>query len=562
MAYLKQNALFFTTSPRTPSKMIPEIKLLSENLSGQNWNRETQNKFMDLLAQSDFFEGRGSSNNRDFSARDRINRAPKALGFVNLSPRIELTDAGRVLVYGNRPQEVFLRQLLKFQLPSPYHIENRNVRGTFFIKPYLEIIRLIRDLDGLSFDELKIFGLMLTDYRQYDTIKNAILNFRTERENNRGQYKKFVDQKWTEALLQTYSDDINSGRTRTRENSDESIKRFLITKKGNTRDYADACFRYLRYTELVSISHKNRSIAFYPDKLKEVDYILENIDRNPVFINDVDSYKSYLFDAVNPKLYVDDINNVVDHIMRISSYTQRQLLGKTIDELKDMRDAIISDRKDAVVRAQITEIKSYALYSEIIDTFNEIISDGYYDAPLMLEYNTWRAMTMLDGGNIKGNFKFDDAGQPLSTASGNMPDIECDYNDFVLSVEVTMQQGQRQYESEGEPVARHYGQMKRRTGKDSYCLFIAPIINKACLAHFFALNKIGISYYGGKTKIIPLDLDQFIKLVESSYNYHTHPTPLDIRRFLDEVIQQEELAIDENDWSDKIQNCVMQWLAH
>lgn len=203
----------------------------------------------------------------------------------------------------------------------------------------------------------------------------------------------------------------------------------------------------------------------------------------------------------------------------------------------------------------------YALYSEIIDTYNEIISDGYYDAPLMLEYNTWRDMTMLDGGNIKGNFKFDDVGQPLSTASGNMPDIECDYDDFVLSVEVTMQQGQRQYESEGEPVARHFGQMKKRTGKEAYCLFIAPTINKACLAHFFALNKIGISYYGGKTKIIPLELDQFMRLVENSYNYHTQPTPHNIRQFLDEVMRQEELATDENDWNEKIQNCVTQWLA-
>ena len=53
-------------------------------------------------------------------------------------------------------------------------------------------------------------------------------------------------------------------------------------------------------------------------------------------------------------------------------------------------------------------------------------------------------MTMLDGGNIKENFNFDDAGQPLSTAAGNMPDIECDYDDFSLSVEVTLQAGQRQ----------------------------------------------------------------------------------------------------------------------
>ena len=231
MAYLKNKALFFTTSPRTPSKMIPEIQLLSEHFSGCKWNKQTQGEFIDLLAQSEFFEGSGSSNNKDFSARDRINRAPKALGFVDLSPHIKLTDAGKALVYGNRPQEVFLRQLLKFQLPSPYHIETNNIEGTFSIKPYLEIMRLIRDLESLAFDELKIFALMLTDYRQYDIVKNAILNFRAEKENHKGQYKKFVDEKWTDALLQTYSDDIDAGKTKTRETTDKSLKKFLTTKK-------------------------------------------------------------------------------------------------------------------------------------------------------------------------------------------------------------------------------------------------------------------------------------------------------------------------------------------
>lgn len=561
MAYLKNRALFFTTSPRTPSKMIPEIRLLSEHFSGQRWNKQSQIEFIDLLAQTGFFEGSGSLSNKDFSARDRINRAPKALGFVDLSPQIELTDAGKALVYGKRPQEVFLRQLLKFQFPSPYHIEAANVEGVFYIKPYLEIMRLIRDLENLTFDELKIFALTLTDYRKYDTVKNAIIDFRAEKDAHKGQYKKFVDEKWTETLLQTYSEDIDAGKTKTRETTDESLKKFLKTKKSNTRDYTDACFRYLRYTGLVSISHKNRSISFYPDKLKEVDFILNNIDRKPVYVDDIHMYKDYLFNATIPTLYVDNIENVIDHLMRISDYTQRQLSGKDIEELKDIRDDIVAERKEAVIKAQVTEIKSYALYSEIIDTYNEIISDGYYDAPLMLEYNTWRAMTMLDGGNIKGNFKFDDVGQPLSTASGNMPDIECDYEDFVLSVEVTMQQGQRQYESEGEPVARHFGQMKKRTGKEAYCLFIAPTINKASLAHFFALNKIGISYYGGKTKIIPLELDQFMQLVENSYTYHTRPTPQDIQQFLDEVMRQEELSVDENDWNDKIQNCVKKWLA-
>lgn len=561
MAYLKNKALFFTTSPRTPSKMIPEIQLLNEHFSGRKWNKQSQTEFIDLLAQTSFFEGSGSPNNKDFSARDRINRAPKALGFVDLSPHIELTAAGKALVYGNRPQEVFLRQLLKFQLPSPYYVETTHIKGAFFIKPYLEIMRLIRDLESLSFDELKIFALMLIDYRKYDTVKNAILEFRAQKPAHKGRYKKFVNEMWTDVLMQTYSDDIGAGKTKTRETTDKSLKKFLATKKNNIRDYTDACFRYLRYTGLVSISHKNRSISFYPDKLKEVDFILTNVDRRPVFTDDMDGYKKYLFNAAIPVLYVDHIANVIDHLMRISDYTKRQLADKSIEDLKDMRDAIVAERKEAVIKAQVTEIKSYALYSEIIDTYNEILSDGYYDAPLMLEYNTWRAMTMIDGGNIKGNFKFDDVGQPLSTASGNMPDIECDYDDFVLSVEVTMQQGQRQYESEGEPVARHYGQMKKRTGKDAYCLFIAPTINKACLAHFFVLNKIDISYYGGKPKIIPLELDQFMRLVENSYSCCAQPTPHDIQQFLDEVIQQEEFAVDENDWSDRIRQCVAQWLT-
>lgn len=561
MAHLNNKALFFTTSPRTPSKMIPEIRLLSEHFSGKKWNKQTQVAFIDLLAQSDFFEGNGSPKNKDFSARDRINRGPKALGFVDLTPRIELTDAGKAFVYGKRPQEIFLRQLLKFQLPSPYHVESQDIEGTFFVKPYLEIMRLIRDLESLSFDELKIFALTLTDYTKYESVKQAILDFRAEKEKHRGQYKKFADETWTNTLMQTFADDIDTGNTKTRETTDKSLKKFLNTKKSNARDYTDACFRYLRYTGLVSISHKNRSISFYPDKIREVDYILTKVDRKPVFVDDEDRYKSYLFDSSIPVLYVDNIDNIKDSIMRISDYTQRQLSGMSLEELKDLRDDIVAKHKEAVIKEQVTEIKSYALYSEIIDTYNEIISDGYYDAPLMLEYNTWRAMTMLDGGDIKGNFKFDDAGQPLSTAAGNMPDIECDYNDFVLSVEVTMQQGQRQYESEGEPVARHFGQMKKRTGKDAYCLFIAPTINKACLAHFFALNKIGISYYGGKTKIIPLDLDQFMKLVENSYNYPSQPKPNNIRQFLDEVMQQEDKATDENDWNDRIQACVSKWLA-
>ena len=555
MATIKNKALFFTTSPRSPSKMIPEIKLLSEKFDGRKWDKHSQIEFMDLLAQSDFFEGGGSKKDKAFSARDRITRAPKSLGFINLKPKIELTDAGKEFVFGKRPQEIFLRQLLKFQIPSPYHVPTRAVQ--FFVKPYLEIMRLIRDLQGLTFDELKIFGMTLTDYRNYDAVLEKIRAFRA----TGGRYEEKAYNVLNNILQEIYHEDITAGRTKTRETADASLKKFLRTKRHNVRDYADACFRYLRYTELFAISQRNRSIEVYPDKVKDLNFLLDTVDRKPVFINDTESYKKYLFNSLSPRLYCDDRANAIDSLMKISNYTKNQLATMSLLEIKDLRDSIVSSRRDAIIHSTIEEIKSYALYTEIVDTYNEIIADGYYDTPLMLEYNTWRAMTMLDGGEIKGNFKFDDAGQPLSTATGNMADIECDYGDFILTVEVTMQRGSRQYESEGEPVARHFGQIKKRTGKETYCLFIAPTINKACLAHFFALNKMEISYYGGKTKIIPLDLEQFMRLVDNSYNYERHPSAQELKFFLDDVISQEENSANELEWAKKIQECVTNWLA-
>ena len=53
--------LFFITSPRTPFKMIPEIELLINNLSGKPWDKRSQNDFANLLADSLSFKGNASN---------------------------------------------------------------------------------------------------------------------------------------------------------------------------------------------------------------------------------------------------------------------------------------------------------------------------------------------------------------------------------------------------------------------------------------------------------------------------------------------------------------------
>lgn len=176
MARIDSKVLFMITSPRTPERMIPEIDLLHRNFNGQHWNISTQKAFMEVLRSEDFFFGEGEKDPA-FSARDRINRAPKALGFVQLAPCISLTDAGEKLINSRYTNEIFLRQLLKFQIPSPFHVPSKHA-ANFWVKPYLEIFRLIRHFGSLKFDELWLFGMQLVDYRDFELIVKKIEVFR------------------------------------------------------------------------------------------------------------------------------------------------------------------------------------------------------------------------------------------------------------------------------------------------------------------------------------------------------------------------------------------------
>lgn len=558
MARIDSKVIFVTTSPRTPAKMIPEIELLNTHFAGKKWNTETQKSFMKLLKDENFFNGQGAKDPA-FSARDRINRAPKALGFVILSPKISLTPAGLELVNSKRKDEIFLRQLLKFQVPSPYHKPSEK-SAEFWVKPYLELFRLVRDLGSLTFDELTFFGLQLVDYRKFNEITQKINNFRTAKAENKGNYKKFRKDYLDKELREIYQDNVTTGNTKIRETNDKSISKFLKTKASNMRDYADACIRYLRATGLVNISHIGKSISIAPEKTQEVDYFLANTSQEPVFIDDEKAYINYLGNTETPILLSDNRELLEQKIA--SEFPEIQISNEiSLTQLKDIFAEELEKRKEQILTEQVTAIKDYRLFDEINSTFDQIINNSLYDTPLMLEWNTWRAMTMLDGGNIKANLKFDDFGNPMSTAQGNMADIVCDYGDFGLTVEVTMQGGQRQYETEGEPVTRHLAKVKRETKKPAYCLFIAPNINDACIAHFYALHKMNISYYGGKSTIVPLPLSVFLKMVVDSHKASYVPEPQHVQSFFERSNELAESADNEKDWYNGIIQEALNWLA-
>ena len=557
MARLQGRTLFFITSPRTPLKMLPEIKLLLQKFTGQPWNPVTQTSFMECLAADSTFEGLGSLKDPAFSARDRINRGPKALGFIDLKPVIAPTAAGKAFLEERFSEEALLRQLLKFQLPSPYHIETDQLRNVFFVKPYLEIFRLVYTLGHVTFDELMIFGMQLTRYDKFDDVVSQIKTFRKARDTDTRNYKVFAGEYHRQEILKIYVQEIAQGKTQTRESTDGSLAKFVRTKASNMRDYADACFRYLRATGLIAISQRGRFLSIVPEKKEEVEYFLTHLDRNPVFIQDEASYKAYLFDTSVPVLYTDNRVNLEHEALKFGISSTHL----STPALKDQLQTAIQQRKDDLIRNQVKQLKNYKQYADVIQTFQEIQQNNFYDTPLMLEWNTWRAMTMLDGGNIHANLKFDDNGQPMSTASGNMADIICDYDNFSLTVEVTMQSGQRQYEMEGEPVSRHLAKVKKDQNKPAYCFFIAPRINEGCIAHFYTLHLTNISFYGGTSIIIPLELSVFEKMVEQSGKAVQTPTPEKIQQFCEYSMTTAKASCSELEWYSSLKERALHWLC-
>lgn len=556
----KSNVIFGFTSPRTIEKIVPEIRLLVERFEGERWtgNDDLQTKFFNLLFESGFYEGSSKPENITLAARDRITRAPKALGFINLSPVISLTSAGQILLRSKNISDIVTRQLLKFQLPSPYH---KDKSGRFFVKPYLEILRLIYEMDGLRKHEIAMFALQLTHLKDYERVKNMIFAFREKATSRQVNRKAFIEAEFDEIILSVYADEIRSNRFKVRETRERSIEKFVAAKKNNMRDYADAVVRYLRATELITFRGNDYRIVVSDFRRDDVEFILKTIPREPIAFATEAEFKRYLFDGEQPALRRDQRDVLLASLKRLNVSLPENATTMPIQRLKELLEETETRLKEDNLKAETLALKSYREYDDILAIFERILKREVPDPSLYLEWNVWRALAMLNYAiEVKGNFTVDFDNVPLANAQGNLPDIECEYDDFQLIVEVTMSTGNKQYEMEGEPVARHYGRAREKSRKPVFCLFIAPKISEGALAHFFNLNRMNTKLYGGKTQIIPFSISQFIGLVQRAKE-KSFSKPQALGELLFNIIQFGLVAEDETIWSSKIESELQTWLS-
>lgn len=554
----KSRTVFAFTSPRTIEKIIPEIELLREHFLGKKWrsNSPLQSEYFEVLFKSDCYEGTTRPQDTALAARDRITRAPKALGFVDLDEGIAITNAGAALLNGKRLDEVIARQLFKFQLPSPNHTQSNKV--IFGVKPYLELLRLTKEMAGISETEIALFFVQLINVKYYEKVKGKILAFREDSKKNKKNRKAFIESEFNKQLKEIYADEIGGGLTATRQSNDASLEKFLATKRHNLQDYADAFIRYLRATQLVTFNVQSNRLTISKFREVDVDYILQSIAREPEDFSDKDAFRSYFFNDQLPVLLSDNRDELI-HKLKNFGVPFTQIKTETIEQLKDRLEVI----ERAVAVEQIAEVetslKDFKVVHELEAVFSQIENKEIPDAPLYLEWNIWRAMVMLnDAVSVQGHFKRDLDGMPLSSAPGNRPDIECSYTNFNLIVEVTLSSGRKQFEMEGEPVAHHFGQVKKASSKPTYCLFIANRLNPGAVAHFFNLNRFKTSAYGGKTSIVPVELSVFRAMLLKAKDENLQDSRY-LQGFLEKMVEHGRNAEDENEWLETIQRSAKDW---
>jgi len=114
----------------------------------------------------------------------------------------------------------------------------------------------------------------------------------------------------------------------------------------------------------------------------------------------------------------------------------------------------------------------------------------------------------------------DSEGLPRSTAPGNSPDLIVNYKNFDLIIETTTLLGKSQKKAEDESVPRHLNDHINKTNKKTYCIFIAPFIDKDLIKvyQFYSNPHENAGYEGRKLSIIPINLNVIREFIENCLN--------------------------------------------
>lgn len=436
---------------------------------------------------------------------------------------VRITPAGRMLIASEDPSEVMLRQLLKWQFPSPvHHTANYRQMGLF---PFEILLRVIEDLGEVS--RLEIAATFFSCVRRED-IPTTISNIRTIRRTDR------LSSESEEAFTKRVCLMLNPDLTR--------------PKPASLLDMADAFSRFAEYTGLfVSSGRSIHTKLRVPERSR---LKVQQLLRSYRFVlrddwEDQESFYGYFGNPHAVELPWDRPESLAEHV-RQRAHALRALLTErraqerqlTLDidpdwvlhqiaeaqhaELREwnrrLEAGLIGAREREFVER---EAKTQATRQDIVVKFNDILTGSEDDAARWLEVNTWRSLVALEGDHtVVRRFRLEEDLSPRSFAPGigNTPDMEYYSPRIVLVPEVSLMSGVRQWTHEGAAVVDHVFRLicdHEEDVRPVVGLFIAPTLNERTVWQFFVLNQ--QSWRGAPVPVVPLEVAQWRDLVAHAY---------------------------------------------
>lgn len=210
-----------STSVRNPDRLRDGLNILREHFKDKTWDLTQQEKFFNLLKETGIYEIEEDDYSKMTAARKQEHARKWAsilnqLGFCYAygssdKPAI-ITEAGEALL--NNPEiedEIFLRQLLKYQKPCALPKQKGKGFRNVSILPFIASLKIIYSLEGITKEEISIFLNTTIRMKDIDTTIEQIKTYRIDKSKISGRVKKkeYYFNMQSSRLKEIFRDDIS-----------------------------------------------------------------------------------------------------------------------------------------------------------------------------------------------------------------------------------------------------------------------------------------------------------------------------------------------------------------
>lgn len=590
----------FNTTVRNPERMESLLRILSE-MEGVPFDATGQERFFGLQIKKRFYTPMrntlgeelasavyDSDQNEDLDDNvvskildryrgnvDSAGRGRTSVAVLNrfgLSIALQSHGATVITPLGKKwlsgevdDEELFTRFLLRWQYPNP--IESGY--NSYDIKPFPAVLHLIDGVNkkwhamgnnpvGLSKEEYRLYALSLRSQIDIKTAISQIIEFRQNSHAKSGKERsEFINNFVRLRAISIFG-----------YSNEESLRKQI----GNLKDYADSSLRYFRISGLLVLRGSGRYIDIAADKVAEVNSIIKAVPLPAVDFTSAEEYLGYLGDLAYDLPWQNDadLRSISENLASVLA-TEAEEASVTVETSSistqplDQRISILQDKINDVRIHKLRALRhDLDVLDESIMKLSSLTSPRYETVTarpsLDFEWYASRALMVInDALRIEPSYKVGDDGLP-SGFKGNISDIECEYNSFGLTVEVTLLSGRDQWYAEGQPVMRHLRDFETKLiGKSAYCIFVAPYIHRDTLNSFWTSNK--YEFEGEPQKIMPLNINEFVNLLKKCRN-RIEVGNMDqstLKEFLDRAFNTIDVHSNSVQWRENIKDCISAW---